>query len=277
MALFGKSTGKDNEMSFLDHIEVLRWHLVRSAIVVVIMAVVLFCYNNIVFDVIIFGPKRPDFITYRVLCKLGHMFLHNDSMCIGVAHYELVNLELSGQFTTHIWISLVGGLILSVPYLVWEVWRFIKPALKLKEKTAARGFVLYASLLFVIGILFSYFVIVPMTVSFLGSYQMSTLVENRISMDSYISLVTTLTLAMGLVFELPILVYFLTKIGLLSPAFMSHYRKHAIVVILIVAAFITPSPDITSQLLVAFPLYLLYEVSILVAKRVDKKKAKTAV
>ncbi|MFI5149359.1 MAG: twin-arginine translocase subunit TatC [Bacteroidia bacterium] len=274
MGLFDKKEGSENEMSFLDHIEVLRWHLVRSAIAVVTLAVVLFCYNNIVFDVIIFGPKRPDFISYRVLCKLSHMLLHDDTMCIGVAHYELVNLELAGQFTTHIWISLVGGLILSVPYLVWEIWRFIKPALKLKEKKAARGFVFYASFLFLIGILFSYFIIVPLAVSFLGSYQMSTLVENRISMDSYISLVTTLTLAMGLVFELPILVYFLTKIGILGPAFLGHYRKHAIVVILIVAAFITPSPDITSQLLVAFPLYLLYEISILVAKRVEPKAKK---
>ena len=130
----------------------------------------------------------------------------------------------------------------------------------------------YASFLFITGILFSYFVIVPMAVSFLGSYQMSTLVENRISMDSYISLVTTLTLAMGLVFELPIVVYFLTKIGLLGPTFMKKYRKHAIVVILIVAAFITPSPDITSQLLVAFPLFALYEVSIIVAKRAERQK-----
>jgi sec-independent protein translocase protein TatC len=269
MALFGNNNNGDKkDMSFLDHIEVLRWHLVRSAIVVLVLAVVLFCYNNIVFDVIIFGPKQPDFITYRVLCKLSNYILHNNSMCIGQAHYELINLELAGQFTTHIWISLVGGIILSVPYLVWELWRFIKPALKLKEKMAAKGFVFYASL----GILFSYFVIVPLTVSFLGSYQMSTLVENRISMDSYISLVTTLTLAMGLVFELPIVVYFLTKIGLLGPSFLKTYRKHAIVVILIVAAFITPSPDITSQLLVAFPLFILYEVSILVSKRADRKR-----
>jgi sec-independent protein translocase protein TatC len=272
MALFGNSNSEKKDMSFLDHIEVLRWHLVRSAIVVVILAVVLFCYNNIVFDMIIFGPKQPDFISYRVLCKLGHLLHVGDAMCIGQAHYELINLELAGQFTTHIWISLVGGIVLAVPYLVWELWRFIKPALKLKEKTAARGFVFYASFLFITGILFSYFVIVPMAVSFLGSYQMSTLVENRISMDSYISLVTTLTLAMGLVFELPIVVYFLTKIGLLGPTFMKKYRKHAIVVILIVAAFITPSPDITSQLLVAFPLFALYEVSIIVAKRAERQK-----
>jgi sec-independent protein translocase protein TatC len=276
MAFFGNKTNDRRDMSFLDHIEVLRWHLVRSAIVVFTLAVVLFCYNNIVFDVIIFGPKQPNFITYRVLCKFSHMVLHSDSMCMGQAHYELINLELAGQFTTHIWISLVGGIILAVPYLVWELWRFIKPALKIKEKLAAKGFVFYASMLFLIGILFSYFVIVPLTVSFLGSYQMSALVENRISMDSYISLVTTLTLAMGLVFELPIVVYFLTKIGLLGPVFLKTYRKHAIVVILIVAAFITPSPDITSQLLVAFPLFVLYEVSIIVSKRAARLRPDTA-
>lgn len=260
-------------MSFLDHIEELRWHLVRSAAVVLILAVVLFFYNNIVFDVIIFGPKQPDFISYRVLCKLSHVLGMGNSMCIGQAHYELINLELAGQFTTHIWISLVGGIILATPYVVWELWRFIKPALKVKEKTAAKGFVFYASMLFMIGILFSYFVVVPLTVSFLGSYQMSTLVENRISMDSYISLVTTLTLAMGLIFELPILVYFLTKIGILGPEFLRTYRRHAIVVLLIVAAVITPSPDITSQLLVFTPLYALYEISIFVSKRASRVKA----
>jgi sec-independent protein translocase protein TatC len=173
MAIFSKLSNDKKDMSFLDHIEVLRWHLVRSAVVVMVLGIVLFCYNNIVFDIIIFGPKQPGFITYRVLCKLSHLVLHNDSMCIGQAHYELINLELAGQFTTHIWISLVGGIVLAVPYIVWELWRFIKPALKLKEKTAAKGFVFYASLLFLMGLLFSYFVIVPLTVSFLGSYQMS--------------------------------------------------------------------------------------------------------
>jgi sec-independent protein translocase protein TatC len=260
-------------MSFLDHIEVLRWHLVRSAAVVLILAVVLFFYNNIVFDVIIFGPKQPDFISYRVLCKLSHVLGMGNSMCIGQSHYELINLELAGQFTMHIWISLVGGIVLATPYVVWELWRFVKPALKFKEKSAAKGFVFYASTLFLIGILFSYFVVVPLTVSFLGSYQMSALVENRISMDSYISLVTTLTLAMGLVFELPILVYFLTKIGILGPEFLRTYRRHAIVVLLIVAAVITPSPDVTSQMLVFTPLYALYEISIFVSKRAARTQS----
>lgn len=261
-------------MSFLDHLEALRWHLVRSAIVVVILAVVLFFLKDLVFDTIILGPKHVDFLTYRAMCRFSHFIGAGDDLCITSIPFSLINTELSGQFTMHMWIALVGGIIVAFPYILWEIWRFIKPALSAKEQNNTRGFVFFASLLFMTGVLFSYFMIVPMTINFLGSYQVSTEIANTITMDSYISTVTTLTLATGIVFELPIVVYFLTRFRIISPAFMRKYRKHAVVVILIVGAVITPSPDVSSQLLVSVPLYILYEASIFVSRYVERMRLK---
>lgn len=261
------------EMSFMQHLEALRWHLVRSVIVILVLSVIAFAFNNIIFDSIILAPKKPDFWTYRMFCKLSHALDMGDALCIGNIPFELINTNLSGQFTMHMWISFIAGAIVASPYVLWELWRFISPALKSTEKQYATGSVLYATLLFIIGILFGYYVIVPLSVNFLGTYQVSADIKNMIQMDSYISTVTTITLAAGIVFELPIIVYILTKLSLITPAFMRQYRKHALVVILIVAAIITPSPDITSQLLVAFPLYFLYEISIFVSAYVLKKKS----
>jgi len=216
---------------------------------------------------------HSDFLTYRALCKLSHLVGLGESLCMQTISFELINIQLSGQFTTHIWVSIVGGLILSSPYVLWEIWRFIKPALVDKEKKYTSGVVFFASLLFAIGILFSYYIVVPMTVNFLGNYQVSPLVKNTISMSSYISTVTVLTFVIGLVFELPIIIYFLTKIGLIGPAFMRKYRKHAVVVILIVAAIITPTSDIPTLVLVSMPLYVLYEASIFVSKFAQNKKS----
>lgn len=260
-------------MSFWGHIDALRGHLFRSAAVIMILAVVLFFFPEILFDKIIFGPMHNDFITYRAFCKLGHMLHLGDDLCFGNYTFKLQALGLSDQFTSQMWISFLGGLILASPYVLWEIWRFISPALKEKERRASTGFIFATTLLFLIGVFFSYFVIVPLTINFLGNYKISPEIENNFTMDSYISTVTTLTLAAGLVFELPVIVYFLSKFGIMSPAFMRKYRKHAIVVILIVAGVITPSPDVTSQLLVAFPLYFLYEASIFVSYYVTKKKA----
>ena len=272
MTNFKKALDPNSEMSFLDHLEALRWHLVRSVIVVFALAIVLFFFNDFIFGTVIFGPKKVDFLTYRWLCKLSYYLGMGESMCIREIPFSLINTELSGQFTMHMWISFIGGVILSFPYLLWEIWRFIRPALREGERKNTRGFVLVSSFLFLTGILFSYYLIVPLSVNFLGSYQVSADVINMISMDSYISTVTTLTLASGILFELPIIVFFLTKFGIISPAFMRKYRKHALVVILIVAAVVTPSPDISSQLIVAIPLYILYEASIFVSKYVERKK-----
>jgi sec-independent protein translocase protein TatC len=277
MALFGlfKFSSANGEMSFWSHIDALRGHLFRSAVVVLILAVALFCFPEFLFDKVIFGPLHDNFLTYRAFCKLGHMLHIGDDLCFGHYAFKLQSLGLSDQFTSQMWIAFLGGLIIGAPYVLWEVWRFIKPALKEKEIKASSGFIISTTLLFLFGVLFSYFIIVPLTVNFLGNYRVSNMVENNFTMDSYISTVTTLTIAAGLVFELPVLVYFLSYFGLMTPQFMRKYRKHAFVVILIVSGVITPSPDITSQLLVAFPLYFLYEASIFVSYYAIKKKLAT--
>jgi sec-independent protein translocase protein TatC len=276
MALFGflKKAQNPNELSFWGHIDALRGHLFRSAIAVVLIAVVLFCYPEFLFDTVIFGPIHDDFLTYRAFCKLSHLLELGDQLCFGHYTFKLQALGLADQFTSQMWIAFIGGVILAAPYILFEVWKFIKPALKDKEKKGATGFIISATFLFVFGVLFSYFIVVPLTINFLGNYKVSELVENQFTMDSYISTVTTLSFATGLVFELPVLVFFLTKFGLITPQFMRKYRKHAVVVILVAAAVITPSPDVTSQMLVAFPLYFLYEASIFVSHYVVKKKAK---
>jgi sec-independent protein translocase protein TatC len=274
MATETQKSKKNADMSFLDHLEALRWHLVRSAIAVAVLSVVLFFMKDLLFDTIILGPKHLNFWTYRMMCHLSHFLRAGDDLCITSIPFTLINTELSGQFTMHMWIAFVGGLIVSFPYILWEIWCFIKPALKENERGNTKGFVFFASVLFLTGVIFSYYMIVPMTINFLGSYQVSTEIANTITMDSYISTVTTLTLATGLVFELPIVVYFLTRFGIISPSFMRVYRKHAVIVILIVGAVITPSPDISSQLLVSIPLYILYEASIFVSKYVEKSKLK---
>ncbi len=271
MALFSKGEDIEGEMSFMDHIEVLRWHLVRSAAVILLFAIFAFAYPEIIFDKIIFGPKSPDFPTYKILCQLGHKLGAADQMCLKELKFQIINTDLSGQFTTHLWIAILTGIICGFPYFLWELWRFIKPALKGEETTPAAGFIINASLLFIFGVLFAYFIIVPLSINFLATYQASTEITNMPSMDSYISLVSTLVLATGLVFELPILVYFLSRLGIMTPKFMRTYRRHAVVVILIVGAVITPSPDITSQMLVAIPLYGLYELSIFVSRYVVNK------
>jgi sec-independent protein translocase protein TatC len=281
MALFGlfKRSTDPNAMSFWGHIDALRGHLFRSALVVIVLAVVLFCYPEFLFDSIIFAPLKSDFLTYRAFCHLGHwlqakgLFSDGNALCFGHYTFKLQSLGLSDQFTSQMWIAFIGGLIVGAPYVLWEIWKFIRPALKEKERKASTGFIVSATFLFISGVLFSYYIIVPLMVNFLGNYQVSAMVENNFTMDSYISTVTTLTLSAGLIFELPILVYFLTKFGLMTPEFMRKYRKHAVVVILIVAGVITPSPDVTSQLLVAFPLYFLYEASIFVSYFVIKKKS----
>ena len=282
MALFGliKKQKSENNLSFFGHIDALRGHLFRSSLVVVILSVVLFCYPEILFDKIVLGPLKSDFLTYRAFCKIGHwlqsvnILKDPNDLCFGHYTFKLQSLGLSDQFTSQMWIAFVGGLMVGSPYVLWEVWRFIKPALKEKEKKASTGFILSATTLFLSGVLFSYYIIVPLMINFLGNYQVSTMVENNFTMDSYISTVSTLSLATGIVFELPIFVYFLTKFGIITPQFMRKYRKHAIVVILIVAAVITPGPDVTSQMLVAFPLYFLYEASIFVSYFEYKRKTK---
>lgn len=272
MSKFFKGADPNSEMSFLDHLEALRWHLVRAAAVIIGLAIVAFIRKDILFDGIIFALKRPDFPTYRLLCWLSAKY--NLDLCITDFSFDLISINLSGQFTTHMFVAFMAGLIIGMPYLLWEIWRFVKPALSSTEKKYTRGVVFFTSALFITGVLFGYYVISPMSINFLGTYQVSSLVKNQINLDSYISTITILTLAAGVIFELPMVVYFLSKVGVITPAFMRSYRKHSMVVILIVAALITPSPDVTSQLLVALPLFLLYEISIFISAAVVKKELK---
>ena len=261
------------EMSFLEHLEVFRWHLVRSVFAVLFFAVIAFIFKGIVFDGILLAPKNPDFPTYKMLCFLSQKMGMGDALCMDELPFILMNISMSGQFSTHIMTSIVAGFVVAFPYVFWEMWRFISPALHDDESNVAKGVVFFSSTLFLLGVLFGYYVVSPLSVHFLGSYQVSQTVANQISLSSFISTVTTVCLANGVVFELPILVYFLTKIGLLTPEFMRTYRKHALVLTLIFSAIITP-PDVTSQILVALPLMGLYAISIKISARVLRKQEK---
>jgi len=265
-------------MSFLQHLEELRWHLVRSAAAVMSLAVLAFVFNDFVFDTIIFGPLRQDFFTYDALCNLGHAMGASDGMCITVKQQHLQTLSASEQFFNHMWIALITGLILGFPIVLWELWKFIRPALKDKEVGPVKVFVAIATVLFLIGICFGYFLLFPMSYNFLVNYQVSSsgIVQTQNTFDDYISLISTMTLVAGIIFEMPVLVYFLSRMGILTPTFMRNYRKHAVVVILIAAAIITPSPDVTSQMIVAIPMYLLYEISVFVSASVIRRQAKEA-
>lgn len=267
-----KSGSKKARMSFLDHLEELRWHLIRAVIAIMAVTIVAFVYKEIVFDVIIFGPKNPDFVSYRVLCYLSNQ-IGQSMFCFNEIPFELMNTMMSGQFTLHLWVSFIAGVVVAFPYLVFEIWRFIKPGLHPTERNNSRGLIFITSFLFTLGILFGYYVIVPFSIQFLATYTVSAEVVNRIDLSSYISTVTSVTLASGVVFELPVVVYFLSKLTILTPELMRTYRKHAIVVILVLAAIITP-PDVASQILVTLPVMLLYEISIFVSARVENKRIK---
>jgi sec-independent protein translocase protein TatC len=278
MALDQLPEGQEDqrEMTFFDHIDELRGHLIRSVIAIAVAAVLLFVNKHILFDVILFGPVHLDFPSYKLLCRMSYLVTGTDKYCIKDMGFVLSNISITGQFTQHLFVSIIGGLIVAFPYILWEFWRFIKPALTKKERNYSRGLVFFSSGLFFIGILFGYFLLTPMSVNFLGSYRVSDIVSNEINLESYLSFVTTLTFATGLVFELPILVYFLAKIGLIGSKWMRTHRRHALVIILIVAAILTPSPDVASQVLMFIPLYSLYELSIFVALSVERNQAKKA-
>ena len=257
-----------SEMSFLGHLEALRWHLIRSVLAIAGFAIAAFVNKSFVFDTILLAPKNPNFPTYKLMCAIS------ESICIHEIPFKLMNISMSGQFSTHIFVSAIAGFVAAFPYVFWEIWRFVKPGLHAKETKHAKGVVFFTSLLFISGILFGYFIVTPLAVNFLGSYQVSKEVMNQINLESYINIVAGITLACGVVFELPILTYFLTKVGIINPSFMRKYRKHSFVVALILAAIITPTPDVLSQILVAIPLIVLYEVSILVSSRVERKERK---
>jgi len=278
-AFFKKFRGidtQDTEMSFIDHLEVLRWHLVRSALVLVVIAFVIFFKIDWVFDNIIYAPARKDFITYTGLCNLSHTLHLGNSLCMPPVDIRLLGSTVSGPFMSAISISFMGAIIVAFPYLFWELWRFVKPALSTKELKYARGSIGWVSLCFFCGAAFGYYLLAPFTFNFLANFQLGTLhVYNYLpTLDDFIETLTDIILGCGLAFELPVLEYVLSKLGLITPKFLKSYRKYAYVVILILAAVITPSPDWTSQTIVAVPLIILYEISIIISKRVDRLREK---
>lgn len=265
-----KQKTANKPMSFLNHLEELRWLLVRSSMFILGGGVIAFIFNDFIFNKIIFAPKNSDFITYRLFCEISKYFDFGESFCGQELPFEIQNRTMDGQFSVIIWTCVTAGFIIAVPFILMEIWKFISPALYTNEKKYARLFIVCSSLLFFLGVLFGYYLITPLSINFLTNIQISDIVKNQIDINSYISLVKTTSIACGLVFELPIIIYFLSVMGLVSAEFLREYRKYAIVLILIIAAIITP-PDVVSQIIVTIPLLILYEVSIYISKFVQNK------
>lgn len=268
-----QAANNPNEMSFLDHLEELRWHLIRSTLAILIIGCVAFLMKDFIFDTIIFGPKKPDFPTYGVFCKLSKMLGFSEAFCGNEPLFRVQSRVMAGQFSAHIWTSIWAGFIVGFPYVLYELWKFISPGLYEKERRYSKGFILIASLLFFTGVLFGYYIVAPLSINFLGSYTVSKEVFNDIDLSSYISTVRASVIACGIVFELPIVIYFLTKVGLVTPEILRKYRKIALVLVLILSAIITP-PDVASQIIVAVPVLILYQVSIYISKVVIKREEK---
>jgi sec-independent protein translocase protein TatC len=272
--LSNRKNNPQAEMNFLDHVEDLRWHIIRSAIAILIGAIVVFCKVEWVFDRIILGPAHSDFIAYKWFCALGR-FMHYDAFCLGDIKMKFQNTMVTGQFMMSLSVSLMLGFVITFPYVLWEFWKFIKPALKPSEIRMANGIVFWCSLLFFTGVLFAYFIVAPYTINFFGNYQLSPMFQNIITIDNYYDMMSNLVLALGIVFELPILVYFLSRIGILTPEFLRAKRRYAIVILFILSEIITP-PDLFSCLLVFIPLYILFEISVGISGRVVNARRKRA-
>lgn len=268
-----KAKKEVNEMSFLDHLEELRWLLVRSSIAIIIGACGVYFIADWLFEEVIFGPTRVDFVTYRFFCDLSHQLGFADSICVTELPFIIQNTEMEGQINIFVWICILGGFILAFPYILWLLWSFISPALYEKERRNAKLFIFISSLLFFMGVVFGYYIVVPMSVQFVATFSISDMVQNQFNIASYMGMVKMSILASGLYFELPIVIFFLSKLGLVTPEFLRKYRKYGIVIILIIAAIVTP-PDVVSQIMVALPMILIYEFSILISAYVVKQKLK---
>jgi len=274
MALFKRNKQHDDgsEMSFIDHLEALRWHLVRSVVAVVVSAIVIFVYAKEVVNGIVFGPARNDFSTYSVLCNLGHKLNLGENLCLGNFTIKFQSNAMTEQFMSTFTIAFVGGFVVAFPYVFWEFWSFVKPALSKKEIRTTRGIIFWVSVLFFMGVAFGYYILTPFMVNFYSNYSLSSLIEFKPTMSDYIENLIYTTVGIGVLFQMPLLIMFLSKIGIVSPMFLKKYRKHAFVIILIAAAIITPSTDPFSLTLVTIPLYALFEASVLLSARVYKKR-----
>lgn len=261
------------KMSFIEHLEALRWHLFRSFIAIAVGALVVGFFNKFFIQTILMGPTHADFPTYSFLCKMGRT-LGINQLCMEGVGIKMQSIGVSNQLSMFFTVVLIGGIILAFPYIFYQFWKFIKPALNEKELQRTNGVIFWVSLLFFLGVLFGYFVIAPYTVNFFANFQIDAIVENRWTINSYIDTLVPLILGTGLAFQLPLAMLFLSKIGLASSSFLAKKRKHAIVIILIVAGIITP-PDVLSQIIVTLPMLVLYEISILLVRQVEKKKQAT--
>jgi sec-independent protein translocase protein TatC len=258
------------DMTFLDHLEELRWHLIRSFIAILILASLAFLAKEFIFDTIIFGPKKGDFISYEILCSISQSIGQGGAFCFDELPFRVQSRTVSGQFSAHLWTSILAGFIVSFPYVIWEFWRFISPGMYKNEKDGAKGFIFISSLLFFIGILFGYYIVTPLSINFLGNYTISNEVFNDFDLASYVGLLRSSVLASGIIFELPIIIHYLTKVGIVTPDFLRKNRKFALVIVLGLSAIITP-PDIASQIIVSIPILVLYEISIIISKIGFKK------
>ena len=260
----------EKEMSFLEHLEEFRWHIIRALVSIAVFAVAAFIFREQIWYHIILAPSRPDFWTYEMFCRLGSL-TGAEFFCVDELNFIIQSRRMTAQFTMALVSSFVIGLIVAFPYAFWEFWRFIKPGLYQNEKNLSRGAVFFVTLLFLSGIMFGYFIVAPISINFLTNFTLDDSIMNEIDLNSYVSTVMMLVLACGIMFQLPVVVYFLTKAGIITPEFLKTYRKHAIVVILVLSALITP-PDVISQILMCFPLMFLYEVSIVVASAIKRKE-----
>jgi len=256
---------EEKEMSFLEHLEELRWHVVRAVAAIFICMIVAFIFQRWIFDNIVFAPANVNFPTFKWMCKLGELVGAEESLCAKPFHFKIQSRNMTGQFMMSITASFVMGLVIAFPYVFWEIWRFVKPGLLRKERSSSQGAVLAVSFLFLLGIAFGYYILSPMTIWFLSTYTISPQIVNQFDITSYVSTVVGMVLGCGLLFQFPVAVYFLTKVGMLTPQFMRQFRKHAIVGIVIASAIITPSSDPFTLMLVALPLYFLFEISIFVS------------
>ncbi|MCO5235388.1 MAG: twin-arginine translocase subunit TatC [Chitinophagaceae bacterium] len=272
----GQHDQEEAEMSFIDHLEALRWHIVRSVFAVLVFAIAIFINVDWIFDNVIMGPTQENFISYKMFCALSHKLGMGDSLCMPPMSLNILVSTVSGKFMSSITIAAVGGVLLAFPYLCWEIWRFVKPALKTEELKHTRGIIFWVSFFFFLGASFGYFMLAPFTFNFLYNYDLGTqhILDYKPMLSDYLDSIMDITLGSGVAFELPMASWLLARIGLLTPGFLRTYRKYAYVALLVLAAIITPSPDWGSQMIVCIPLVLLYEISVIIAARVHRKNEK---
>lgn len=263
----------EKEMTFLDHLEELRWHVIRAVLSIIVLMIVAFCFIEPIFDNVVFAPAQLDFIFFKWMCNLGDL-TGADSLCVTELPFKVQSRNMTGQFMMSITASFVIGLVVAFPYVIWELWSFVRPGLETKERKFSKGAVFAISSLFLVGVAFGYFVLSPMTIWFLSTYQVSKFIVNEFDITSYVSTVASLVLGCGLLFQFPVVIYFLTKIGMVTPNLMRAYRRHAVVAIIVLGAIVTPSADPFSLTIISLPLYFLYEISIFTSVVVLRKKRK---